>query len=310
MAGRRHEMDSIGESYEVFAESVLSRIAALTRIGTKSDFGTDIYCQPRVKTGARTESVTELCVLQVKGGQSPLEYGGLDNGQWKQHEFHWLKSLWAPEYLATVDTAYQTVDLFSLWPIWWVFWQCDTPFKIVCSGEEPADSLYEFSHPTKLRSIDGSAYGDGHIWTVHLGPPILRLTHQSLNDKGLRDQALKILRHWIAVDRQTVARFHVGVPLIDANYQWQTNQMPSARQELLAMDNRPGMGIERLARTLVPPLLALGAHMQHQGNRDAFCLIPVLQWIQAKNFGNLITPQLLENLSRAQREGVSPATYL
>jgi hypothetical protein len=70
--------DSIGESYEVFAESVLSRIATLTRIGTRQDFGTDTYCQPRIAIGGRLETVTELCLLQVKGGSSPLEYGGID----------------------------------------------------------------------------------------------------------------------------------------------------------------------------------------------------------------------------------------
>ncbi len=133
MAGRRHEMDSIGESYELFTESVLSRIATLTRIGTKNDFGTDTYCQPRVATGARMETVTELCLLQVKGGRSLLEYGGVDgNGEWRGYEFRWLKNLWAPLYLATVDAEYQKVDLFSLWAIWWVFWQCGTPFKVVC----------------------------------------------------------------------------------------------------------------------------------------------------------------------------------
>src|SRR5712691_8091540 len=108
MAGRRHEMNSIGESYEVFAESVLSRIATLTRIGTKQDFGTDTYCLPRVRAGERMERVTELCLLQVKGGRSPLEYGGLDrNGKCKGHELEWLKTLWAPLYLATVDAQYQ-----------------------------------------------------------------------------------------------------------------------------------------------------------------------------------------------------------
>jgi hypothetical protein len=42
------------------------------------------------------ETVTELCLLQVKGRSSPLEYGGLAKGVWKSHEFAWLKSLWAP----------------------------------------------------------------------------------------------------------------------------------------------------------------------------------------------------------------------
>ena len=71
-----------------------------------------------------------------------------------------------------------------------------------------------------------------------------------------------------------------------------------------------GANIEMLARALVPALLGLGAHLQHQGNRDAFRLIPILEWLESNRYGNLITPQLLQNLSRAQRENVSPATYL
>jgi len=311
MAGRRLDVDSIGESYEVFSESLLNRIAALTRIGTKQDFGTDTYCQPRVAIGARMEAVTELCLLQVKGGSSPLVYGGVDGaGRWKGYEFEWLKNLWAPLYLATVDTQYQRVDLFSLWPIWWVEWQCGTPFKIVFSVRDATESAYTFSQPTREPTTAGTGMGDGHTWTIDLGPPLLRLTHQNLNDDSFRNQAVDIFRYWIQIDRRTVARFHAGVPFVEAILAWVTNQMPGAYQELLAMDNRPGVNIEMLARALAPAVLVLGAHLQHQGNSDAFRLIPILEWLESNRYGNLTTPQLLRNLSRAQRENVSPATYL
>lgn len=311
MVGRRLDVDSIGESYEVFAESVLSRIATLTRIGTKQDFGTDTYCQPRVAIGARMEAVTELCLLQVKGGSSPLVYGGVDTaGQWKGYEFEWLKNLWAPLYLATVDPHYQRVDVFSLWPIWWAMWQCGTPFRIVCSWGEATASAYTFSQPAREPTSGSAGMGDGHTWTIDLGLPLLRLTHESLNDDSFRNQAVEIFRYWVQVDRRTVARFHARVPFVEAIVAWVTNEMPGAYQQLLWMDNRPGMNIETLARALAPGVLALGAHLQHQGNRDAFRLIPILEWLESNGYGNLITPQLLENLSRAQRENVSPATYL
>ena len=311
MAGRRLDVDSIGESYEVFAESVLSRIATLTRIGTKQDFGTDTYCQPRVRASARMETVTELCLLQVKGGSSPLVYGGVDgDGHWKGYQFEWLKNLWAPFYLARVDAQYQRVELFSLWPIWWVMWQCGTPFKIIFSLREAAESAYTFSQPTSESVTAGAGMGDGHTWTVDLGPPLLQLTHQNLNDDRFRNQAVDIFRYWIQVDRQTVARFHARVPFVEASYAWATNQMPGAHQGLLVWDPRPSMNIESLARALVPSLLGLGVHLQWQGNSDAYRLIPILQWIEANSYGNSFTKGLLENLSRTESEGVSPATYL
>jgi hypothetical protein len=308
MAGRRLDVDSIGESYEVFAESVLSRIATLTRIGTKQDFGTDTYCQPRVAIGAHLEAVTELCLLQVKGGSSPLGYGGVDaSGQWKGYEFDWLKNLWAPLYLATVDPQYQKVDVFSLWPIWWVMWQCGTPFRIVFSWREATASAYTFSQPTREPTSGRAGMGDGHTWALDLGPPLLQLTHQNLNDDSFRNQAVEIFRYWIRIDRQTVARFHAGVPFVEAVHAWVTNQLPGAHQSLLVWDPRPGMNIEWLARALVPSLLGLGVHLQWQGNRDAYRLIPLLEWVEENNYGNEFTRSLLQGLSRTQRDGVSPA---
>jgi hypothetical protein len=311
MAGRRLDADSIGESYEVFAESVLSRIATLTRIGTKQDFGTDTYCQPRVAIGERMEAVTELCLLQVNGGSSPLMYGGVDSaGQWKEYEFEWLKNLWAPLYLARVDPQYQRVDLFSLWPIWLVMWRCGTPFKIIFSVRDATESAYTFLQPTSEPTPSGAGMGDDHTWTIYLGPPLLRLTHQNLNDDNFRNQAVDIFRYWIQIDRQTVPRFHARVPFVEAILAWVTNQMPGAYQQVLVYDPRPGMNIDWLAKALVPSLLTLGVHLQRQGNSEAYRLISILEWIETSKYGNELTKRLLEELSRAKREGVSPATYL
>lgn len=311
MVGRRHEIDSTGESYELFAESVLSRIATLTRVGAKQDFGTDTYCLPRVRAAPRLETVTELCLLQVKGGSSTLKYGGLDpKGHWKGYELEWLKSLWAPLYLATVDNQYQRIDLFSLWPIWWVMWQSGTPFNLVCSWRGTANPTHVFSAPTKKPARYSSGQGDGQTWTIDLGPPFLQLTHQNLNDESFQREAVDIFRHWIQIDRQTIARFHARVPLVEAPCSWATNQMPASHQKLLAWDPRPGRNIDSLARALVPSLLGLGVHLQWQNNPDAHCLIPILEWIEVNGYGDGFTKGLLQGLSSTEREGVGPATYL
>ena len=311
MPGRRLNLDSIGDSYEDFAESVLGRVATLTRISTKRDFGTDTYCQPRVPAGARMETVTELCLLQVKGGNAPLGYGGLDRKRsWKNYEFDWLKNLWAPLYLAVVDVNYQSVDLFSLWPVWWVMWQCGTPFKIVLSRKEPTNAAYSLSEPRSEITSEGGELGDGRTWEIDLGPPLLHLTHENLNDEIFKNRAIEIFRHWIQADRKTVARAHMGIPFVEAVHTWVTNETPTTSQELLCMHKKPGVRIEELARAIAPGILALGAHLQHQGNRDAFRLISILEWLESNGYGTLLTPQLLKNLSLARSENVSPNTYL
>lgn len=309
--GDRHRIDSLGESYEVFAESILNRFATLTRIGAKQDYGTDMYCHPRIDTGSRTETVTELCMLQVNGGSASLQYGGRDkHGIWKIREFDWLKSLWAPIYLVQVDGEYREANIYSLWPIWWVLWQSPVPFKITFLTREATTTPHDCVHPTSKPSSSDEGDGDGQIWTIDLGPPILQLTHQRLNDDSFRTQAVEIFRHWIRVDRQIVARFHTGISFIEAVYGWITNQMPGARMEWLMMNSTPGANIESLARALTPAVLGLGAHLQHQDNCEAFRLIPVLEWLEANRYGNLLTGGLLEKLSRAKNNAVSPRKHL
>jgi hypothetical protein len=309
--GDRHKMDSIGESYEVLAESILNRFATLTRIGTKQDFGTDMYCQPRIESGPLTETVTELCMLQVKGGTAKLQYGGCDDhGTWKVREIEWLKSLWAPIYLAHVDEEYREVNIYSLWPIWWVLWQSPAPFKIKFLARQATTTPHECVHPISKPSPAGEGHGDGQTWTIDLGAPMLQLTHQHLNEDLFRTQAIEIFRYWIRVDRQIVARFHTGISFIEAVFGWVTNQMPGVRLEWLMMNSTPGVNIELLARALTPAVLGLGAHLQHQDNCEAFRLIPILEWLEVNHFGNLLTGGLLEKLSRAKNEGVSPRKHL
>jgi hypothetical protein len=310
MAGRRLDRDSLGESYEVFAESLLNRIATLTRIGTKQDFGTDTYCQPRIGISERTETVTELCLLQVKGGSSRLVYGGVEDKVWKGYEFEWLKGLWAPLYLVHVDKQYRRADLYSLWPIWWVLWQAGTPFKVICKWTEPSDSVHDYCPPTSEPAPEAVGFGDGRIWRVDLGTPLLSLTHQLLNDTTVRNHLVNLFRYWIRVDRQTVARYNLQVPLVEMNHSWITNQVPSKKGELLVMSSTPGALIEPIARALAPAILGLGSNMQQQGNKDAFMLIPVLEWLQSNGYGTLLTGGLLEKLTRSRNEGVSPNTYL
>jgi hypothetical protein len=139
---------------------------------------------------------------------------------------------------------------------------------------------------------------------------MLRLTHKDLNNDDFRAKVVDVFRRWITADRQTVARYHLGVPLVSAANSWITNEIPGASIELLMMSPTPGALVDPLARALVLPLLALGASMQHQGNNNAFRLIPILEWFQENGYGTSLTEGLREKLTRSQAEGVSPDKYL
>lgn len=241
--GRRHAMDSAGSTYEDCARLLLGRIASLVQVPREKDFGIDFYLQPRIAAGPRTETVAELGSLQVKGGDQALAYGGVDQtGAWREYEFTWLRSIATPLYLARVDAACTAVELFSLWPLWLIFWrQTVSPFEIILTTQPRSAEAYTWRDPQASGHPDGTGKGDGMKWTVDLGPPFLRLTNDDLQNRGFQQRATTLLRTWIAHDRLTLMRYHQFIPVLTGITGWRTDP-PDVLEVRTWMfwDSRPG----------------------------------------------------------------------
>jgi hypothetical protein len=303
-------MDSAGSSYEDCVCLFLGRIASLVHVPREKDFGIDFYFQPRIPSGPQTETVAELGSLQVKGGAQDLVYGGLNaRDEWQEYEFTWLRSLATPLYLARVDAGCRSVELFSLWPLWLIFWrQAASPFEVVFATQPFGTGSHIWQDPQSSPHPKGVGKGDGMRWTVDLGPPFLRLTNENMNDSGFRQRAIAVLRTWIAYDRLTLMRYHQFIPVLDGITKWSTDS-----PEVLEVrtwhfwDSRPGANIERLCRTAAPMLMNLGEHLQWQDDWAAYKLVPILEWLDAQGHLDPIGKGLLDGLRGTQARGVGPA---
>jgi hypothetical protein len=54
-------------------------------------------------------------------------------------------------------------------------------------------------------------------------------------------------------------------------------------------------------------LVSLGTHLQWQNDRRAYDLLPALKWINGQGLLDSMGRGLIENLERAQANGVGPA---
>ena len=308
MSGRRHKMDSTGSTYENTVQLLVGRIASLVKVPREQDYGIDFFCQPRVSTGATTETVTELGSLQVKGGQAELAYGGLnDRGEWRDYELAWLRSLATPLYLAHVDADLTAVELFSLWPLWWIFWRTRSPFEVVFNTEAAGTVSAMWPQPETSPTVDAHERGDGNRWTINLGPPFLRLTNDLLNDATFRDRAVATLRGWIANDRLTLILHQLFIPVVNGVTRWTTNSPEGGeRRTFHFWNDQPGVNLEGLSQTASPILVNLGIHLQWQNDAAAYNLVPVLEWLEGRGWLDEIGKGLLDGLRRTQARGVGP----
>jgi hypothetical protein len=309
MAGRRHVIDARGSTYEHCVQHLVGHIATLVHVLTPQDYGVDFYCQPRMPAGPHTETVAELGSLQVKGGRAQLEYGGLnDRDQWQEYEFSWLRSLTTPLYLAQVPEDCSAVELFSLWPLWLIFWpQPLTPFKAVFTTQPAGTGPDHWVDPAPKADPDGAGHGDGMLWTVHLGPPFLRLTLGELQDKEFCRRALATLRTWILWDRRMLFQYHEFIPLLHCPTKWTTNY-PRFLEERMRYfwSPEPGANLTRLRQTAAPILINLGLHLQDQNDPAAYNLVPILEWLNGSGQLDPTGQSLLEGLKRTQALGKGP----
>jgi hypothetical protein len=313
MAGRRNILDSIGGTYEACVQLFVGRIATLVPVPRDKDFGIDFYCQPRVPTGPRTETLAELSSLQVKGGEAELAYGGKnERGEWQEFEFTWLKSLATPLFLARVPRDCSAVELFSIWPLWWIFWrQHPSPFEVVFTTQPAGTGPNAWHEPQGEAIPDGAGHGDGMRWTIDLGPPFLRLTAEELNDHAFRQRAVATLRTWIACDRLTLMRYHQFIPVMAGITKWATNSPDILEgRNWQFWDSSPGANIARLCQTVGPMLTNLGPHLQWQNDQGAYSLVPVLEWLNGSGQLDAMGQGLLDGLKRTQARGVGPADDL
>jgi hypothetical protein len=307
MSGRRNVMDSAGNAYEDCAASLMGRITSLVRVPREKDFGIDFYCQPLIADGPQTETVAELCSLQVKGGRQKLEYGGLNrHGEWRQYEFDWLRSLATPLYLARVKSDCSAVELFSLWPLWWIFWNC-APFRVVLAPRPAGPGRYRWQPPRSSPDPNGVGQGDGMRWTVDLGPPFLRLSNEDLNNPEFRKRAVAVLRTWVGQDRLTLMRYLQSVPVVTGITCWSTCP-PEVFETGISYfwNSQPGRNIAVLCATVAPMVVNLVVHLQWQNDHAAYRFLPVLEWLEARGELDPLGKGLLESLRKTQAIGVGP----
>jgi hypothetical protein len=254
--------------------------------------------------------VAELASLQVKGGNAELAYGGLSlRGEWREYELTWLRSLVTPLYLARVDVDCSAVELYSVWPLWLIFWrQAASPFEVVFIAQSAGTDSHVWQDPQASPHTEGADKGDGMRWTVDLGPPFLRLTSENLIDPAFQQRAVAILRTWIAHDRLTLMRYQQFIPWLTGITGWRTD-CPEALEVRTWQfwDKQPGANIARLCQTTAPMLVNLGTHLQWQNDPAAYELVPALEWLYGKGYLDPMGKGLLDGLCRTKASGVGPA---
>jgi len=310
MPGKQASFAVAGAQNEVVAEDLIGRLAAPVRVPRQHDFGVDFYCQLYMPNETRSVSVTEVFTLQVKGQSEGLQFGGAQNGEWRDYEVAWLRTLATPHFLARVDAAEPAVELYCLGQIWRVLWQTPAPYEITCTTEAATSQMYQ-RLDVHYETLE-ETLGDMRRWNAPIGPPFLRLTHADLSNPTRREQARRLLAFLIRVERANLLRFQQRVAVHKGLETWSTNLSSQyiLLSEAMFWSSVPGDNLRELGEALTPGVVNLGAHLQWQNDKDAYRLIPILRWLETRGVLDPMGKGLLEGLMTAEARGEGPAAIL
>lgn len=301
MPGNQLKFGVDGAQNEDIAKPLIGRLSAPVQAHGARDFGVDFFCQLYREGAAGSVAVDNIFAVQVKGPSETLTFGGVRDEKWRFYEIEWLRTLAVPYFLGRVDKERPRLDLYSLGPVWRVLWQTGNPFKIKVTTDPP--SLQPHDRTEAAFEMLEVEHGDKRVWTVSLGPPFLSVVHGDLDGGISLEQAQRLLRRHVEMERQNLTRFQLGVAIHLCTQRWFTNDVADefVFHKAMYWNTAPGANLDRLLGALEQIVLNLGVHLQYQNDADASRLIGVLEWLGEKGKLDGMGNGLLEGLRAASQ---------
>jgi hypothetical protein len=245
MSGKRIGSFRSGDRSEYIAAFGLSRVAFIDPVPRQEDFGVlDFVCILASEVGKHVYPESAFFV-QVKSNTNPIIFDR-DAVRWITHHMD------QPLLICVADKAATQLTLYSCARIWMALF-CRpeaTELTLLLEGDPPSSNPKVSDDPAGARL------------QLHLGPPILSMTLSELEANSAA--AYDVLRPWLQLDAQNIARRRIGRIAASCFSAWITNVPPTSPYE-----NRYFMGpnFHPAEHELAPVLTALAHNYRRSGNK-------------------------------------------
>ena len=195
-----------GDRSEYLALYILSALGIVVPVPRQEDIGADFYCSLADLKGNRLTFHMPYLVQAKSRSVRKISYGGVsEEGTWKKEEIDWLFSQELPLLIGMVDKKELSLDLYSTSNIWAARYtqgncgQVDLLPDIVDTHEQVAA-------PNK--KIPGTPWpaeiGDGYVWEVPLGPPVVSIKIDDIEDATRLVKIRSVLSQALDLDQTNI----------------------------------------------------------------------------------------------------------
>jgi hypothetical protein len=267
-----------GDRSEYLALYMLSALGICIYVPRTEDVGADFYCSLAKRDGNRMTFHLPF-IVQVKSSSiKRLSFGGPDKeGRWKKEEIEWLFSQELPLLIAIVDKASSKLDLYSTSGMWAVRYTGKDFGQIDLLPGDPGD-LHGTLAPDYSRVADWpDGIGDGRKCELPLGPPVLSISIDDVEDKAKVKTYGEILSVPLSIEQDNITYRRLQVHFFKCLHRFTTNNPVEGTIFYCVSNPVPGTNTEAQLESLKPMIVTLAYNYKIQNRLpDLMSLKPIV----------------------------------
>jgi hypothetical protein len=215
-----------GNRSEYLALYILSALGVVVPVPRQEDIGVDFHCTLASREGKSLKFHSPFIVQVKSASHKNVHVGGIDKkGHWRQKAIEWLYGQELPLLIGIADKRKHTLALYSTSNMWESFYTAGRPGQVSLLPDK-TDENNIVPRPTSRQPSaewpQGS--GDGKIWDIPLGPPIVRVSIDDLEDSEKIAKYISILLERIYLEQQNITYRRLGVHYSKWVAQYTTNE--------------------------------------------------------------------------------------
>lgn len=260
-----------GNRSEYLAQYVLSALGIVVKVPMEEDVGADFHCS-LAKFNGHLMTFYSPFLVQIKSiSEKEIVYGGVDSKhKWKKEEIDWLFTQELPLLIGLVDKNELSLKLYSTSNMWAAWYFSGNIAQVTLCPDVPCNKEDQVMSPTKENNAEEVSewvsinIGDGKKWTVPLGPALVSISFDDLENQEKMESFRQILSSALQLEQENITYRRLKVHISKWPLIIETNKGITAQGIFVAANPVPGANTEEQLKSLFPILVTLAFNYKIQ----------------------------------------------
>jgi hypothetical protein len=255
-----------GNRSEYLALYILSALGIVVKVPREEDIGADFYCSLTKIEGNRMSFYAPFLVQVKSESEKEVIYGGPDKkGRWKKEEIEWLFSQELPLLIGLVDKEKLTLGLYSTSNMWSARYLGGNTGQVVLQPNIPDKQGEAVPMPKPYEMEEWTTdIGDRKKWEVPLGPPVVFISIDELENEETMEHYRQILQIPLHLEQQNISYRRLRVHFSAWPFKVETNKPSTVYGVNYAFNPTPGVNTDGQLKSLAPIIATLAFNYKSQ----------------------------------------------